>query len=144
DPVRRRQNWGTYAVIDQKLWNRPNKPDQGIGGFVQVGGLTPNDRSLIERYAGVGLNFIGPFRNRPADVFGIAYNVAETSTAFHDFNQAAGTLALDREKVLEVGYRIQVNDWLTVKPNVQFIKNPGADSTRSESRVFGLRFTTIF
>ncbi len=144
DPVKRRHNWGHYLVIDQKLWSNPKDAEQGIGGFVQVGGGEPNDRSLVEGYVGVGLNFMGPLRGRPKDVFGVAWNSARTSGAARAANRAAGTLALDTEKVLEIGYRIQVNDWLTIKPNLQIIKAPGADPTLSESRVFGLRFNTIF
>ena len=144
NPVVRDGNWGTYAVVDQKLWVRKSNPDSHIGGFIQVGGLNPTDRSGIEKYYGGGLVFNGPFAERPQDCFGIAINMAETNSRTRDFNVASGQTGLTKERVLEADYSYQVNDWLTVKPYLQVIKNVGGDPGRDQTRVFGLRFNSLF
>lgn len=144
EAISRDGNWGTYALIDQKLWIRKNNPDSHIGGFIQIGGLTPTDRSGIEKYYGGGIVFNGPFAKRPDDAFGIAINQAETNPRTRDFEIASGNTGLTKERVFEADYSCQVNNWLSIKPYIQIIKNVGADPTRDKTQVFGLRFNTTF
>ncbi|MFZ5952876.1 MAG: carbohydrate porin [Candidatus Rifleibacteriota bacterium] len=144
EAISRDGNWGTYMLIDQKLWVRKSNPDSHIGGFIQIGGLTPTDRSGIEKYFGGGIVFNAPFANRPNDAFGIAVNQAETNSRVRDFNIASGNIGLTKERVFEVDYSCQVNDWLSIKPYIQVIKNVSADPTRDRTQVFGLRFNSTF
>ena len=44
------------------------------------------------------------------------------------------------EASIELTYRIPINEWLTLQPDVQFIFNPGADPALADSLALGLRF----
>jgi len=144
DPLRRRHNWGGYVVADQKLFNERRDPEQGLGVFVQAGGLTPRDRSLVERYVGAGFNYTGLVPGRPKDIFGVAVCKADTSGDLREFTIAGGGTGLTAERVFEIDYQVQVNDWLTVKPSWQIVRNVGADPSKDEARIFGLRVTSVF
>lgn len=144
DPVRRRGNWGWYWNFEQKVFNEGDDPEQGLSFFVQGGSGVPGDRSLITGYDGIGLTYTGLFGKRDKDTLGIAYAVAETSPTLRAVNIDAGSPYLTRERVIEVGYQAKITEYWSVKPFFELIKNVGADPTKSESRVFGVRSDILF
>ncbi|MFZ2960647.1 MAG: carbohydrate porin [Candidatus Ozemobacteraceae bacterium] len=144
DPITRLHNWGNYFMFTQKISNKNNDPDLGLGFFFRGGGLVPQDRSSIESYFGTGFSYTGLFKGRTKDVLGIGLSQMKTSTALKDFNLANGNPAFTTEKVLEIAYEYQVNDYLILKPDLQIIKNYGGDPTRDTSSIVGIRSTIIF
>jgi porin len=58
-----------------------------------------------------------PFPSRPDDIVGIGVQAVRFSD---DFNATA-----DYEINTELFYRIQITRWFYIKPDVQYITNPG-------------------
>ena len=89
----------------------------------------------MAHYVGGGMQWLGPLPTRDDDIFGVG--------AFHaEFSDEAG-LPNDGETALEIFYRAQVAGWLSLKPDFQYIFNPGG-SNAEEAIVVGLRAEVAF
>ncbi len=112
---------GYYVVIDQTLWRE--KPDieddeQGVGVFFQYGYADPHV-SEAQHHVGAGVVCVGAFPGRDADVFGFGASYVrftdKTGAGFTD----------DAETAIEAFYKAQLLPWVSVKPDIQYIANPG-------------------
>jgi len=108
---------GPYALFEQTLW-RSNP--QSLTLFLMYGygdpSILPYDHNL-----GAGLAFTGPIPARKDDVVGVGIQAIHFSD---DYNATA-----DYEIDYELFYRIQLTPWFYVKPDVQYIQNPGGQGT---------------
>lgn len=89
NPIRRKNNYGFYGLIDQMVFREKNgDPEektsklvtpshevegefQGLGVFFQLGGA-PSDRNQVAYYFGAGLNYTGLIPKRDQDILGVA------------------------------------------------------------------------
>jgi porin len=126
----REDNRGTYVGVEVAL-DRAAVADPATLAFARYG--IAEDR--INEFAdsrSVGVRRRGIFVTRPDDEIGIAYTRA-------DVGSAARSMRERYEAALELTYRVVVNDWLTIQPDIQYIFNPGADRELDDSLAFGLR-----
>lgn len=82
----------------------------------------------------------GPLRLRPDDLLGIAVAHAGSGSSARQaaFNNAG---PIDRaETAVELTWRAQVSDWLTLQPHIQYVRNPGLQPNLDDTLVAGLRF----
>jgi porin len=127
---------GIYALFEQGLWREaPGDAgdEQGLDAFLQAG-TADADVSDVARHLAAGLAWTGALPGRDADVAGLA----ATTVAFTD-EPGAGYTA-DHELVLEAFYGVQLREWLSVKPDLQWIADPGGDGSAADAWVFTLRF----
>lgn len=130
---------GFYLVLDQALCREnPEAEDdgQGVGAFFQFG-QADQDVSEIETHVGAGLSWVGPIPGRDEDVAG----VGATYVQFSDDTNAGFTD--DHEIAYEAFYKIQVWEWVTVKPDIQYIRHPGGGSLK-DATVGTLRVEVAF
>jgi len=113
-------DYGFYGVVDQELVRFHTTPWSSLGMFVQLGWV-PSDRNEVTGYFGTGLHLHGPFPGRGGDDVGIA--------------MARATTHQDAETALELAYRFVVNRWLTLRPDFQWIFNPGGDKNMPTAKV---------
>ena len=132
---------GGYFIADQQLWRRPGTGDQGLSGFVRIGGA-PSDRSVVPFYADAGFNFKGLVPGREKDIAGVGVSFTRISGSLHA--EEGGPLAAHHETILEATYKIQATEWLTVQPDVQYLFNPGATLRQTNALVAGMRFALSF
>jgi carbohydrate-selective porin OprB len=100
-----------------------------------------------DRHASLGAQLSGVRWKRPDDRFGIAYGVNGLSAQHEDYLASGGIgmllgdgkLNYGYEQVMEIYYRIQLNQWLAISPDFQLIQNPGYNSDRGPVEVYGLR-----
>jgi porin len=130
-PLNHTGDWAVYGIIDQKIWQRPDSKNQGIGVFLQIMG-GPSNRNLSNVFVEGGMNWQGPFKHRADDVFGLAVSYLGISPAARGFSgdlvafgRAASTYASD-ETVLEATYSAPLTNWLTLQPDIQYVINPNA------------------
>jgi len=112
---------GFYLVFDQTLWQEdPNDQDneQGVGVFFQLG-WADEEVSQAELHLGGGVTWIGPIPGRDDDIAGIGV----TWVSFSDEPNAGFTE--NAETAFELFYKIKVFDWVSIKPDIQYIMNPG-------------------
>jgi porin len=137
DPGTFGDSYGWYLTWDQLLWpENPGREDdaQGIAMFAQYG-WAPEDRSEAQHYISGGIQWVGALPCRDDDILGIG--------VFHvELSDEAG-FDEQGETATELFYKVQLCKWMSVKPDLQYITNPGGSSNRDAVAV-GMRFETLF
>jgi porin len=74
------------------------------------------------------------------DQLGFAIGVATLGDPYRQALAAAGESSDSREENFELTYRIAINDWLTLQPDVQYVPHPGMNPEVRNAWLVGLRF----
>ncbi len=129
--------YGFYLLADQMVYQESANPDQGM--FLWSA-FTVAPQQLIAQlpfFVSGGVQYVGliPERDKDRAIFGVAYGRYSQDLASRQasLKQPQETYEL----VLEWSYQIQVNSWLTVQPDLQYIVNPGAAGTLQNAWVLG-------
>ena len=111
---------GFYLVFDHLLHKESVEPDdtQGIGLFAQFG-LADEDLSAIEHHLGLGIQWEGALPGRDEDVLGLMASYAGLS------GEPGAGFTEDAELAIELFYSIEICPNLSLKPDLQYIANPG-------------------
>jgi porin len=155
-------NYGIYAISDQMIYCSPDNnkrdnisqpltkrfskepPPRGLGCFNRMT-LEPSNNNLLHLYYDTGLNFRGLLPSRSQDIMGLALaygllsNDAISSTA-----QTQGTSLSQNTFDIEFTYQLQLTQWFTLQPDIQYVIHPGMTQTLGNALVVGLRTTIIF
>jgi porin len=132
---------GGYFIADQSLWRKPGTDGQGLSAFLRIGGA-PADRSTVPFYFDTGFNFKGLIPGRAGDIAGIGLSYTKLSPDLRDDDGLP--VETHHETILEATYKIQLKEWLTLQPDVQYIFNPGASEKADNAVVAGVRFNVSF
>jgi porin len=134
-----RDDAGLYVSCDQKLSNESGGPEdmQGLGGFFRYGYAHARTNDITHFYS-FGIQYQGLFDGRDDDVLGLGY----ANGIFSD--RADSTYTEDYESATELYYSTQVTKWMTLSPSVQYVTNPGGDSSVSDAVILGLRALVTF
>ncbi|MBL9079037.1 MAG: carbohydrate porin [Planctomycetes bacterium] len=130
---------GGYAVLDQRLWReRPDDAEdvQGVGGMCYVG-VGDGDVAEVAQHAEVGLTWTGALAQRDFDVLGVLITHAVLSD-----EDGAGFDG--DETAVELFYKVQVTPAFSLKPDLQWIVNPGGDPGLDDALVATLRAELVF
>lgn len=145
-PLRRRGRHGVYLSLLQQLSGTAagGKTVSGLSLFLKV---TEVDRATARTSSQValGLFYDAPLPGRAGDAIGLA--VARTGV-----NQrlalsetlAAGAPARDAEFSGELFYNLHLARWLDLRPNLQWVHQPGGVRTAADIEVIGLRAAAGF
>ena len=128
---------GPYALFDQTLWRASRGDDhdgRAISLFLMYGYADPAILSYDHNLGG-GIAWTGPIPGRAEDVLGVGVQIVLFSNAFHPRHEY--------EASYEAFYRVQLRPWLAIKPDLQYIANPGGRGT-SDALAFTLRFEAHF
>lgn len=133
-----------YAIHDlQLLADHEGNPKLGL--FCR-GGITPEmDRSMLSLYADAGFNWFAPLPGRRDDVAGLAVSYTKFGNAFRQSTGLDGVAA--DETTLELTYQAEINRWLTMQADAQFLFNPAVNpnsNSRQTATVLGLRAVINF
>ncbi len=130
---------GFYLVGEQQVVARGESEElAGKGLFVFARyGWADEEVSDAGNHLGVGVSVFGTFGGRDDDEAGLYYSYVDLSD-----DRDAGYA--EDEHLIELYYMVQVTPWLTVRPDVQFVLNPGGDSTIDDAVVGMLRFEVTF
>lgn len=113
---------GFYLVGDTTLFGAPEKLEE-LGLFAQFGNAS-DEVSELSQHLSLGAHWRGAIPGRPLDEFGLAVSSVE-------FSDAAGAgFSAQRETAVEWFASFAVAPWLRVKPDLQFIDEPGGNGTR--------------
>jgi len=147
-PREHSKNYGVYAAAQQMLWREEGK--EGLYGFLRAGN-SPADRSLFEAVIDGGFNYQGLVPGREQDILGIGAVYARISRDVRRHEQLDAALNgavypgfADHETALECFYSIRLKPWWELKPDFQWIFNPGGAADASDAVVIGVRTTLVF
>jgi porin len=138
--------YGVYVNFLQKI-TRSNPAFEPKGGFDLFFNATIADRrtAFIDAQMAGGLIYVGPFRSRPQDDIGFAVGATHVNSrvAWSEMvKNSAGTGFVPvqhSEYVFEAYYTWRPLNGLEVRPNVQFVIDPGGTSQNRSAFVFGLK-----
>lgn len=148
-PQYRRNNSGLYLAFDQMLYREPaqttvghnaeipdvHEPIQGLGAFFQLA-WAPSATNEISQYYGGGLQYTGLIPGRDQDTTGMALFHASLSS------RSQALEARHSESAIELFHKFQLAPWLSIKPDFQYIANPGGDGR--DAIVGGMRAELSF
>jgi porin len=140
DDGSQRQKYGSYGGYiggATRLFSQENR--RGLDGFINLG-IADGTTHEVDRALNLGLNYAGPFAARPDDHLGFGVGFALASNDFRRAQLAEGVGVRRAETAFELTYRAQVNDWLTVQPDVQYFVHPGLDPLVKNDLVIGIHF----
>lgn len=128
-------NYGFYAAFDQMLCTEADDAEQGLGAFFQFS-WAPGDRNQVPLGYGAGLLYRGLLEGRDEDTVGAGFTLIEFSSVLKA--QTGQTY----ENAVELFYKAQLRDWLTVQPDMQYIARPFG--FQRDALVVGVRFEANF
>jgi porin len=129
-------NTGFYAHFDTRI---------GSAGAVDFDGALRAGKAEarfnpVDRFASAALTASHLFASRPGDTLGLGVAWARLGHDYLSLRSFGGQPATSAETTFELVYRAELTPWISLLPNVQFVRDPGADPTLDDSWVAGLRF----
>ncbi|CRI57489.1 carbohydrate porin [Pseudomonas sp. CCOS 191] len=143
---------GHYLLVDQAVWNDPALPGRSLHAFGQYS-ASSKAASPFTRWYGAGVVLYQPFVGRPRDTVALGYGRAVPNPRSRDVLEAAAFNAgqpfpdIDSaEQLIELSYGYQATPWLNLRPDVQYIVEPGAFSGKDidNALVLGLQVKATF
>ncbi|MCG8291519.1 carbohydrate porin [Pseudomonas entomophila] len=143
---------GHYLLVDQAVWSDPVSPGRTLHAFGQYS-ASSKAASPFTRWYGAGVVLYKPFEGRPRDTLALGYGRAVPNPRSRDVLE---TSALDAgqgfpnldsaEQLIELSYGYQATPWLNLRPDVQYIVEPGAFSGKDidNALVVGLQVKASF
>lgn len=141
------RSWGQGVYLDGS--GRHKRDDLGVG--LSLDQQITNKTTLFFRYGwaddkvnemedfvSFGFELKGLIEGLDRDIFAVGYANGLRSP------DNLGPLDERELDLIELYYRIQVNDHLHISPNVQFVMDPGNRSKESPATVFGARCRYTF
>ena len=135
-PVPRHGSTGAYIVADRSLWKDQIDSSRFLMGFVQLG-LGDSRANRVGSYAGGGLTLSGPLARRPQDQLGLA--VAAAFLGSHYRRTLPPSVRSAPEATLELTYAAQVNTYVAVQADLQYVARPGGTRATDNAVVPGIR-----
>ena len=125
---------GAYVLAEQRLTQESADPSRGLTAFAQYM-VSDTDTAQIKRWYALGGVYQG-IGARAQDSIALGYVGADINDRLVDARRAtlaAGGVPTDSplynlsqaEELFELSYSFQVNPWLMIRPDVQYIVNPG-------------------
>jgi porin len=133
-----RGNAGVYVVIDQRIFDEHpdiEEDNQGLGAFFQFA-WAPSDYNEITQHYGLGVEYTGPFEGRDHDVFGLGMHHVTLS------GEVQSLEGRHSETAIELFYQYQLAPAVIIKPDIQYIANPGGNG--QDAIVGGIRLEIAF
>ncbi|AIS16476.1 porin [Pseudomonas rhizosphaerae] len=147
---------GAWVVAQQQLTSHNGSAARGLSIFANAT-VHDKDTNFVDNYQQIGLTYMGPFDARPKDDIGVGIarihvndDVRKNRRLVNDLNNVAdydnpSYLPIqDTEYNAEIYYGFHVTNWLTVRPNVQYIKHPGGVNQVDDALVAGLKIQSKF
>ncbi len=146
---------GYWFVAQQQLTDHNGDKNRGLH-IAANATFHDKDTNTVDNYQQLMLTYKGPFNARPKDDVGIGIarihvnedvqknrKLINAGNGFNDYQ--AGFLPIqDTEYNAEINYGFHVTNWLTVRPNLQYVKHPGGVDKVDDALVAGLKIQSVF
>jgi porin len=143
EPLEHSSRYGFWINAWQQLFGTSDhgKPVSGVGVFAN---FTQADRktSITDNQIAVGLFWKPPIKSLPDDVLAFAVGRTHVNSRFAHGQELdpANPEPQKSEYAAELYYSAHPTTWLEMRPNVQYIHNPGGRSDAHDVGVLGLKF----
>ncbi|MEG5266621.1 carbohydrate porin [Pseudomonas sp. JDS28PS106] len=147
---------GMWLNFSQQVTSLASDQSRGLSLFAN-GTLHDKKTNMVDNYVSLGMVYKGPFDARPQDALGLgvsrihvnpAYrknaNAQNHAAAVYDYDDPAFMPLQDTEYNAELYYGIHAANWLTVRPNLQYVRHPGGVDRVDNALVAGLKLQLSF
>lgn len=147
---------GWWVMGRQQLTTRNGDATRGLSVFASAT-FHDKETSSIDSFQNIGLVYLGLFDARPKDDFGLGvariHINDDVTKRQRQINAASGISDYDNplyvpvqhsEYNIELNYGVHVTDWLTVRPNVQYVRSPGGVYEVDNAVVAGVKLQASF
>ena len=147
---------GYWGVIQQQLTTHNGDASRGLN-IAANATFHDKDTNFIDNYQSLMFVYKGPFDARPKDDVGIGFarihvnddvkknaELLNAGGGFTDYTQAGFTPVRSTEYNYEINYGFHVTNWLTVRPNLQYVTHPGGNDEIDNALVAGLKIQSVF
>ena len=128
-----------WLAVEQQL----TSIGQGRQGLHSFANFTWHDRDTnkVDNSQQIGVKYIGLADSQPNDILGLAVNRVHVNDRFADSHPAFDASA---EYNIELNYSYNATKWLMLRPNLQYVVNPGSSNQVDNALVLGLTTRVIF
>ena len=126
-----------WLAVEQQLTST-GSGRQGLHSFAN---FTWHDRvtNKVDNSQQLGLKYIGLVDSQPHDILGLALNRVHVNNRISNPNLDASA-----EYNIELNYSYSPTKWLMLRPNLQYVINPGSTNRVDDAVVLGLGSRIIF
>ena len=148
-PLMHNGQYGAYINFLQRVTSAPDTSKRGLSVFLNAT-FADRQTSTIDNQVAAGLLYRGPFVQRPADELGFAVGATHVNTrvaALERLQNAAGlgpVAVQSSEYASELYYAFDPAPWLDLRPNVQYVYQPGGTAQNRADLIVGLRVSVNF
>lgn len=147
---------GYWLVVQQQLTSHNGDASRGLNVAANA---TFHDKAtnIVDNYQSLMFVYKGPFDARPKDDIGIGFarihvndqvkknaELANVANDVTNYDSLSYSPLRDTEYNYELNYGIHVTNWLTVRPNLQYITHPGGVDKVDNALVAGLKIQSVF
>jgi len=147
---------GWWVVAQQQLTTHDGDASRGLSIFANA---TVHDKAtnFVDNYQQIGFTYKGPFNSRPKDDIGIGIarihvnddvqdrvRLANQISGINDYDNPGYLPVQSTEYNSEIYYGFHVTNWLTVRPNLQYVVQPGGVDKVDNALVAGLKIQSTF
>ncbi|MNZ98935.1 Porin B precursor [compost metagenome] len=145
-----------WLGLQQQVTSLASDHSRGLSLFAN-GTMHDKKTNAIDNYVQAGLVYKGLFDARAKDDIGAAIarvhvnpayrKNAEASNQAHaafDYDDPAYLPPQDTEYSAELYYGVHVTNWLTVRPNLQYIRHPGGVNEVDDALIGGIKVQSSF
>ena len=131
--------YGMWGVAEQQLTQK-DSTHQGLYAFMNFS-FHDQTTNKVENMQQMGLRYVGLLNHHPNDIVGFAVNRVDVSDRYSQIHQVINKEA---EYNIELNYSYFPMKWLMLRPNIQYVINPGATNYVDNALVLGLSSKIIF
>jgi porin len=149
-PLMHHGQYGAYANFEQRLTATDGRgTPRGLSLFVNA---TYADRgtSTLDSQISLGILYVGPIASRPHDELGVAAGETHVNSRVAaaerlQNEEGDGPVPVQTEEWAgEIFYDLHLAGWLDLRPNFQYVAQPGAVVGRRSDLIFGMRVAMNF
>lgn len=147
---------GYWFVAQQQLTTHNGDASRGLN-IAANATFHDKETNTVDNYQSIMLVYKGPFDARPKDDVGIGAarlhvnddvrknaELLNEAGGFTDYSQAGYAPLRGTEYNYEINYGFHVTNWLTVRPNLQYVTHPGGVDKVDNTLVAGLKIQSVF
>ncbi|EMB5690835.1 carbohydrate porin [Acinetobacter baumannii] len=139
DSTKTSHKQGVWVTAKQKLFQPADQTDRGLTGFVNLT-FHDSDTNKVDNMQNIGLVYKGLLNQRPQDELALGVARIHINDDWSDVQAKE----YDTEYNTELYYGIHATNWLTIRPNVQYVRHVGALKNGDNTWVGGIKFSTAF
>ncbi|WFP96262.1 carbohydrate porin [Acinetobacter sp. ANC 7201] len=128
-----------WLAVEQQLTST-GSGKQGLHGFAN---FTWHDRTTnkVDNTQQIGLKYVGLSTALPNDYIGLAVNRVHVNNRLSSVKEPFNASA---EYNVELNYSYNPTKWLMLRPNLQYVINPGSTNNVDDAFVLGLSTKVVF